>query len=339
MKPIRGKLILGAFVVLITSGDSLHAAWNNVFQVSCFRNRVSVSNFNDCCDPCPQPCPQPVCTTRYVQRCYYQPVTTYKRKISYQPVTTYRTSYYWEPCTSYRYSCCYDPCTCSYRQVAKKVTSYRLRSRCCPVTSYLQRCQLVPTTSYRRVTYYQAVTNCTDPCAQTSTQGTTNNNTNNTPITTEPPPSLQQQPGVGEQRSSQRPKVGEKSDTNSGTSRFPTLPDYNQPKSGSSSYRSAPRRPKVKLDKIVALPSHNVEGRLVTNDRYPRAEARVLFVSADRQGEQRTLTTNRDGQFETTLTNGNWLVYVRDDRTGRPVYQTKITVENKQVRRVSLVSR
>lgn len=182
MRSLRGMTFLAALVTVLTISASTRAAWNNVFQVCCHRDQVSVSNLApDCCDPCPQPC-QPQCTTRYVRRCYYQPVTTYKQQTYYQPVTSYRTSYYYEPCTSYRYSCCYDPCTCSYRQVATPVTTYRLRSQCNAVTSYLQRCQLVPVTSYRQVTYYQAVTDCCDPCSNSSTQAQAQ-----APVTKEPP--------------------------------------------------------------------------------------------------------------------------------------------------------
>ena len=109
---------------------------------------------------CPQPCPQTTCTTRYVQRCYYQPVVTYKTNTYYEPVTTYRTSYYYQPVTSYRYSCYYDPCTCRYQSVATPQTCYQLRSRCCPVTSYLQRTCMTPVTAYQQSFYYEPVTTC-----------------------------------------------------------------------------------------------------------------------------------------------------------------------------------
>src|SRR5207244_3495027 len=113
--------------------------WNNVFQATLFHRRpatsayVSVPAYSvpvvaaSAPDPCCAP-PPPTCTTRYVQRCYYQPVTTYQSKTYYEPVTTYRTSYYYEPVTSYRYSCYYDPCTCSYKQVACPTTSYQMKA-------------------------------------------------------------------------------------------------------------------------------------------------------------------------------------------------------------------
>src|SRR5262245_13543147 len=129
MKPNRVVVWGCALALLAASATPGRAAWANVFQVCCHScGGASSSAFVDpgCCNPCP--CPQQVCTTRYVQRCYYQPVTTYKTTTYYEPCTTYRTSYYYEPCTSYRYCCYYDPCTCSYQQVATPVTSYRLRS-------------------------------------------------------------------------------------------------------------------------------------------------------------------------------------------------------------------
>jgi hypothetical protein len=163
MRPYRGSLWCCALAALAMANGSANAAWNNVFQVCCHSCRGSnyvavpapapaVANYNGC--GCQQ------CTTRYIQRCYYQPVTTYRQSCYLEPVTTYRTSYYYEPCTSYRYSCYYDPCTCSYQQVSCPVTTYRLRSQCCPVTNYLQRCCLQPVTTYQQMTYYVPQTTC-----------------------------------------------------------------------------------------------------------------------------------------------------------------------------------
>jgi hypothetical protein len=146
----------------MTSGAA-QAAWNNVFQVCCHNCRSSayVAAPAPVAAAVPAPCGGcQQCTTRYVQRCYYQPVTCYRQSCYMEPVTTYRTSYYYEPCTSYRCSCYFDPCTCRYQQVCCPVTTYRLRSQCCPVTSYLQRCCLQPVTTYRQMTYYEPQTTC-----------------------------------------------------------------------------------------------------------------------------------------------------------------------------------
>lgn len=162
MRPIRGSLWCCALAALAMANGSAGAAWNNVFQVCCHSCRSS--NYVAVPAPAaaaPAPCGGcQQCTTRYIQRCYYQPVTTYRQSCYMEPVTTYRTSYYYEPCTSYRYSCYYDPCTCRYQQVAQPVTTYRLRSQCCPVTNYLQRCCLQPVTTYQQMTYYEPQTTC-----------------------------------------------------------------------------------------------------------------------------------------------------------------------------------
>jgi hypothetical protein len=162
MRPFPGSLWCCALAALIMANGSAGAAWNNVFQVCC--NSCQSSNYVAVPAPvaaAPAPCGGcQQCTTRYIQRCYYQPVTTYRQSCYMEPVTTYRTSYYYEPCTSYRYSCSYDPCSCSYQQVACPVTTYRLRAQSCPVTSYLQRCCMQPVTTYQQVTYYVPQTTC-----------------------------------------------------------------------------------------------------------------------------------------------------------------------------------
>ncbi|MGH7171832.1 MAG: hypothetical protein ACRELG_16270, partial [Gemmataceae bacterium] len=111
MRPFRGSMWCCALAALAMANGTAEAAWNNVFQVCC--NSCRGSNYVAVPAPvaaAPAPCGGcQQCTTRYVQRCYYQPVTTYRQSCYMEPVTTYRTSYYYEPCTSYRYSCYYDP--------------------------------------------------------------------------------------------------------------------------------------------------------------------------------------------------------------------------------------
>src|SRR3984957_20105274 len=121
MKPLQASVALLS-LGLMTAAAPAHAAWNNVFQVTCWGCKPRASNYgpaysyyqpapaysysapagNGCCDPCQQ------CTTKYVQRCYYQPVTTYTTQTYYEPVTTYQSKTYYEPVTTYRYSCYYD---------------------------------------------------------------------------------------------------------------------------------------------------------------------------------------------------------------------------------------
>jgi hypothetical protein len=291
---------------------------------------------------CPQPCPQQTCTTRYVQRSYYQPVTTYTQRTYYEAVTSYRTSYYWEPVTSYRYSSYYDPCTGCCKQVACPTTSYRLRSQCCPVTSYLQRCQMVPVTTQQQVFYYEPVTTC---C--TTTVGA--------PVFGSPPPggvpNVQEQrtvPGAPNVNESREPPAG----SESGYRGLPANPKPYVPKADDSSYRQpqlrgpiptqpaapAPAKPpSVRLEFIAEASNPNLEGEVVKADK-PHPGARVTFVFADRQGVRQTATTDNDGRFGVTLDAGEWLVYVHDE-AGEPVYKGKVQVKSDEPRRITLVSR
>jgi hypothetical protein len=305
------------------------------------------------CDPCPQPCPQQVCTTRYVQRCYYQPVTTYKTTTFYEPVTTYRTSYFYEPVTTYRYSCFYDPCTCRYQQVATPCTSYRLRSQCCPVTSYLQRCALQPVTTYQQVNYLEPQTTC---C--TTTTGA--------PIVAQQQPPVVQSgqnlapvrpaPSVTDQQSQQPPLVPQKAPgVSDGTDSAPSVNDGNMkfdrrsnpfpatPRATDSDYRQpelkAPipgngatptRQPNVRPDKVAAFTPGQLGGQVVNGNDRPLARVRVMFISADAQRTQRFATTDDQGQFRATLTSGGWLVYVYG-ADGQPVFQQKVDVNGQEV--------
>jgi hypothetical protein len=90
MRPFRASVWGCALAILAATGGATHAAWNNVFEACCWncQNKTTANAPpQECCQP------QPQCTTRYVQRCYYQPVTTYTQRTYYEPVTTYRTSY------------------------------------------------------------------------------------------------------------------------------------------------------------------------------------------------------------------------------------------------------
>ena len=273
MKPLRGVLWLGALGYLMLHAAAVEAAWDNVFQVTChpFR-RSSVSNYADpCCNPCPQQC----CTTQYVQRCYYQPVTVYQTRSYYEPVTTYRTSFYWEPVTSYRYTSYYDPCTCCYRQVACPTTCYQLRSQCCPVQSWVQRCCQVPVTAYRQGSYWEPVTSCCDPCAVPSCP------TGETPRAVAPP-------GVTEQRTAPTDKG-----TGSGSPLYDrSYSNPPQPSGSKSSLRpnvptlpvSPPppvpvQPPNVKLEKIVAIPNPT-QDRWTAPDQANKTEVHLKLASA-----------------------------------------------------------
>src|SRR5262249_36537957 len=318
-QPMKTLIVgLCALGCLAVEAATASAAWNNVFQTNlvCFLRRKSTSNCcppAPCCPPaavafsapcctscappapapcpCPQPCPQTSCSTSYVQRCYYQPVTCYQTKSYYEAVTTYKTSFYYEPVTSYTYRCYFDPCTCCYKQVACPCTSYQLRSQQCPVQSWVQRCCQVPVTTYQKTCYWQPQTTC---C--TTTQGA--------PIPMQPscsPAVSQFQPPVITQSPppvvthSPAPAPPAVYDNHTQQPTQPTLPppvinDQKSPGNGAydryyppkqTNFQAplgippavkpiAPPPPPVKLDRIVVGPDAGVEGQIVRSDNSPR---------------------------------------------------------------------
>src|SRR5262245_10924157 len=133
------------------------AAWDSVFQTTCCGQSSRSSFFAPA--PAPACCPQ----VSFVQRCFYQPVTTFKTETFFEPVTTFRTSFFWEPVTRYRYTSFFDPCTGCCKTVAVPCTSFSLRSKCCAVQSYVQRCRMVPCTEMRKSFYLEPVVTFSDP--------------------------------------------------------------------------------------------------------------------------------------------------------------------------------
>jgi hypothetical protein len=374
MRPFKGSVWGCALVALATASGSAQAAWNNVFQVCCHSCRsayvpapppapvVAAPAYEPCC---PQPCaPPPCCTTRYVQRCYYQPVTTYRQTTYYEPVTTYRTSYYYEPVCSYRYSCYYDPCTCCYQQVATPVTSYRLRAQCCPVTSYLQRCALQPVTSYQQMTYYEPVTSCCaapacpPPCAPAAAPAAPAPPPPAAPPPAGPPPTSEQPgmpgaPPAGPPPTSESPGAPPPNYNSQYPSsgvppvKMPRAPDnplLRQPQLRApvpvQPTAPAPVQPPAgtRIDRIATLPAQNMDGQLLRPDRVPQAGTRVLFVSTDQRTTTQAATTDGAGRFRVSLASGDWLVYVQDP-AGRPVFHQKVQVRDGKPQQMTLVSR
>ena len=90
MTPIRNYAV-GSALLLVLAGSQAQAAWDNVFQTCCFRPR---SSYYAAPPVVANAAPSGCCQTSYVQRCYYQPVTSYKTVL--EPVTSYKTSYYYE---------------------------------------------------------------------------------------------------------------------------------------------------------------------------------------------------------------------------------------------------
>ncbi len=365
MRPFQGSVWGCALVALATASGSARAAWNNVFQVCCHSCRSAyvpappppvpvpvAASYEPCC---PQPCapPPPCCTTRYVQRCYYQPVTTYRQTTFYEPVTTYRTSYYYESVCSYRYSCYYDPCTCSYQQVAQPVTSYRLRSQCCPVTSYLQRCCYQPVTTYQQMSYYEPVTSCcpAPACPPPAAPVAPVVPPSAPPPTSEQPPlaPASPPPGTSEAPGAPPPAVPP------GTSGYPGVPPVKMPRAPDNLPLRQPqlrgpvpiqptapapvRQPGgVRIDRIASLSSPNMDGQVLRPDRIPQAGTRVVFVSSDQRSASQSATTDDTGRFRVSLVAGDWLVYVQD-ASGRPVFHQKVQVRGTEPQQMTLVSR
>jgi len=362
---IVGLCALGCLAVEAATAS---AAWNNVFQTNlvCFLRRRATSNCcpppavaysAPCCTscappapaPCPAPCPQTSCSTSYVQRCYYQPVTVYQTQSYYEAVTTYRTSYYYEPVTTYTYRCYYDPCTCTSQQVATPCTSYRLKAQQCPVQSWVQRCCQVPVTAYQKACYWQPQTTC---C--TTTEGAPIPMAANGPpvVAQSPPVVIQQQqqqppPNVYDNRapSQQPPPIindQKTPGTNGGYDRYyPPIQkqmNFQAPQGIPPAVKPiAPPPPPVKLDRIVVGPDAGVEGQVVRSDKTPRANARVQFVSADHLAPSQTVTANSAGRFQVTLASGGWLVYL-DAPDGTQIFHSRIEVTANQPR-ITLVNR
>lgn len=346
MKPLR--VSIWAAAVWAATVLPAAAAWNNVFQVTCFNcgPRSSTSAYAAApvvvhASPAPcNPCPQTNCSTSYVQRCYYEPVTSYQTQSYYEPVTTYQTSYYYEPVTSYRYSCYYDPCSCSYHQVATPTTSYQLRAQNCPVQSWVQRCVQVPVTAYRKSCYWQPQTTC---CTTTSHAPLA---VAAPPVVTAPPPAAPATPpAVQEQRTptQQPPQIQEQRQGN-GNQQYdryypqPTTPGTSLKANQTAAPRPLSPPPPVKLERIAQDADAKVEGQLVRSDNTPRSNTRVLFVNASNQADQQIVTTNHAGRFQAALVSGNWLVYVHD-ANGQPVFHSRINVGGGQSPPANLVNR
>jgi hypothetical protein len=146
------------------------------------------------------------------------------------------------------------------------------------------------------------------------------------------------------------PPVTESRDPGAPASESRKLPPY-MPRASDSAFRApqlrppvppAPRPaeapPRVRFERIAALSGNNVTGRVLTAGRAPRAGARVLFVSAEKRGEQRTVAADRDGKFNASLGAGDWLVYVYNP-SGKPVFYRRIEVRAKIPMPLTIVSR
>jgi hypothetical protein len=194
---------------------------------------------------------------------------------------------------------------------------------------------MTPVTTYRQACYYEPVTTCCTPACPppcpsscTSTAPACNGSG--------------AAPGITENRDP-APGISETRDPGSATEsrKISPAPKY-MPNANDAFYRQptpagdAPAR--VRFDRIAALSGQNLTGSVVSNDRAPRGNARVLFVSAEKKGGQEAVYADKAGNFKVKLTAGEWLVYVTD-ASGKPVFTRRVTVEGKVPMKLTLVSR
>jgi hypothetical protein len=332
----------GAALVLALAAGQADAAWNNAFEVCCAcRHReapVVAQSPAPCCNPCPQPC----CTTSFVQRCYYQPVTTFKTECV--PVTSYKTSYYWEPVCSYRTSCFYDPCTCRTIQVTEPVRTYKLRSQCNAVTSYVQRC--VPVTSYRQVNYWEAVTSCPpSPCGPSAAGGATIGVPGAVPGVNETPaPPAADGTRIQPQNVPMNVPAGVDETQPMGSNYAPPANRQYQvpvvPVAPKPALPGAPVRIEHVVSRVSGASSATVTGQIVANNYVsPMRGAKIVFVSKQSGGPQQAAQTDAIGGFKVALSQGSWNIYVsRAD--GTLEYHSTIEVAGQgETRNVLVVSR
>jgi len=293
------------------------AAWDNVFQTTACCGESSRSAYF-------APAPTPCCpSVSYVQRCYYQPVTTYKTETYYEPVTTYRTSHYWEPVTRYRYTSYYDPCTGCCQQVATPCTSYYLRTKCNACQSYVQRCRMVPCTEMRKSYYLEPVVTYSDPCGN--------------PCPSCPggaavaEPGARIQPGAAIGESPARIPAGVNESSEPPRIKSPGIQESN-PK------QTIPVKP-VRADRIASRERDGgrLAGQVVRDDRItPRANATLKFVG---DGDIEVMAkADATGRFAVELPPGEWTLYLRG-ADGKAKFHSTLVVRRDDDRRVTVVSR
>ena len=303
-----------ALGILAVGAPEAAAAWNNVFQTTGHHGRSSSSAYF-------APAPPPACcpTISYVQRTYYQPVTTYKTETYYEPVTTYRTSYYWEPVTSYRYTSYYDRVP-GAASGCKPVTTYYQRSRCNAVQSYVQRCRTVPVCEMRKSCYLEPVvtySGCCDPCSGTAAAATVPAPASGVREDDDPPARI---PGAGVEESAEPRRIP---------------PTKIEP--GSRKVAPAPSGP-VRTDRIAKQSdSGRLRGQVVRDDRItPRAHTVLKFVGA--KDEEVVAKADPAGRFAVQLPPGEWTLYV-PGKDGKATFHSTLMVRKTDDRSVTVVSR
>jgi hypothetical protein len=297
------------------------AAWDNVFQTTGCCGESSRSSFF-------APAPAPCCpSVSYVQRCFYQPVTTFKTETYFEPVTTYRTSYFWEPVTRLRCTSFFDPCTGCCHQVCTPCTSYTLRAKCNACQSYIQRCRMVPCTVMRKSFYLEPVVTCCDPCPPAC-----------------PPPCNPCPTGAGVTESTPRILPGGGIGGTGGpaagineSSEPPRIPPT-RINPGSRKVTPVPVTP-LRADRIASRERDGgrLAGLVVRDDRItPRANATLKFVN-DTDVEV-VAKADGTGRFAVELPPGEWALYL-PGADGKAKFHSTLEVRRDDDRRVTVVSR
>lgn len=344
MQTVRKAFLAGLSLLgLGAMSTPASAAWNNVFQVTCWncQNRTNTSYYSPppapvAMAPAAAPVNQQQCNTSYVQRSYYEPVTSYERKSYYEAVTTYRTSYYYEPVTTTRTSYYYDPCSCSYKPQCQQEVSYSLKAQQCPQTQYVERAYYQPVTSYRQSYYYQPVTQC---C--TTTVGDPVAAPGAAPLNMAPPAAASSPAPVNVSPApvgvsgTGAPPLASPSPAPASPAPAPVTPGVGEQRTPGVSYNPAapinptpiaPARPAaVRPDRLTSLPGATaspVRGQVLAMNSQPVSNTQVTFVSADQAGMSLVANTDNAGRFQADLPSGVYQVYLRGSKSDQQLAQT-----------------
>jgi hypothetical protein len=320
------KLAAWALFAFAVTELPAQAAWNNVFQPTCFgRLNRSTSNYycQSCapvvahyaplpvCNTCQAP-PPPQCATTTVMRPYVESVVNYESRYEDVPVTTYQKSYYQEAVTTMHTSLYPDPCNCGgYVARSAPVTTWQLKEQLCPVQSWVKRCTQVPVTSYRIAYKAEQQTTCSAPAPSCPTCTPAPPSTPSNSYSSPPPPTVEPRPGP----------VG------------PNVPSSYYPMTTNQTKASSGWQPAVS----PAAPAADVvQGQVVRNDRTPTPQTQVLFVNAA-NGARHSATTNDAGRFSLALGAGQYHVFFANG-SGSAAYHSQINVESRHANTINLIN-
>jgi len=113
---------------------------------------------------------------------------------------------------------------------------------------------------------------------------------------------------------------------------LPTQPGMSNPKPGTNT--------KLRPDKTASRSSVvSVRGEVVQTDQLtPRANAKLVFMNADKPEQKEYVTANAFGEFDLRLPAGDWYLYLGGDN-GKATYHTKISLGDRDTVDYKVVSR